>query len=88
MKRPKFTVISQNEIRLDYKDLKFMLVEQKRGVYSIGRAVQLYQMDGFQKTHIKELGWTKTDNHDGPGASAYLRGIVTVPFLVILNFNI
>jgi len=59
----KFLKISDNEIKFKYKDYTFLLVEQSRGVYSIGKAVQLYQLDGLKKEHIKELAWTKSDNH-------------------------
>lgn len=61
MEKAKFTKVSENETRLDYKGSKFMLVEQDRGVYSGGRAIQLYLMEGFTKKHLKEIGWTKSD---------------------------
>ena len=61
MEKAKFTKVSENETRLDYKGSKFMLVEQNRGVYSGGRAIQLYLMEGFTKKHLKEIGWTKSD---------------------------
>jgi hypothetical protein len=76
--KPKFTTVSSNEVRLDYKGNKFMLVEQNRGVYGIGRAIQLYLMEGFEKKHIKEIGWTKGDNHGGEFKDdSFLKGIVT-----------
>ena len=76
-KLPVFTVISETENRIDYKGIKFLLVEQSRGVYGTGRSIQLYQMDGLKKTHIKEIGWTKTDNYDGElKKDSLLRGIV------------
>lgn len=79
MNTPKFTHIDDSEVRLDYKNHKFLLVEQRRGCLSIGRAVQLYQLDGLKKEHIKELGWTKSDNHGGCEQSgAYLKGIVNL----------
>lgn len=59
----KFTRISDNEIKFSYENYNFLLVEQKRGVYSIGKAVQLYQLDGLEKKHIKEMAWTQSDNH-------------------------
>ena len=77
--KPKFTKIDESETRLDYKGHKFLIVEQDRGVYSMGRAIQLYRMQDFEKIHVKELGWTKTDNHGGPDKSnAYLKGIVKI----------
>ena len=79
MNTPKFTHIDDSEVRLDYRDHKFLLVEQRRGCLSIGRAVQLYQLDGLKKEHIKELGWTRSDNHGGCEKSgAYLKGIVNL----------
>ena len=59
--KAKFTTITENETRLDYKGNKFMLVEQNRGVYGSGRAIQLYLVEGFDKKHLKEIGWTKSD---------------------------
>jgi hypothetical protein len=84
--KSKFTQVSSNEIKLelthDYLtqcDRSFILVEQNRGVYSIGRAVQLYQLDGLKKEHIKELAWTKDDNHGGMRDSdAHHKGITTL----------
>ena len=69
MEKAKFTKVSENETRLDYRGHKFMLVEQRRGVYSGGRAIQLYLMEGFDKKHLKELGWTKSDGYYRPGDS-------------------
>jgi hypothetical protein len=59
----KFTQISNNEIKFKYKDYNFLLIEQKRGVYGAGKAVQLYQLDGVKKEHIKELAWTEDDGY-------------------------
>lgn len=64
-KQPKFIQVSLNEVKFEYKGYKFLLVEQDRGVYSAGKAVQLYQTDGLDRKHIKEMGWTKSDNHGG-----------------------
>jgi hypothetical protein len=61
MKSAKFTQISPSETRLDYEGNKFLLVEQSRGVYGAGRAIQLYLVHGFERKHLKELGWTKSD---------------------------
>lgn len=63
----KFVEISQNEIKFEYKKIKFILEEQKVGVYGMGRCINLHQLDGVQKTFIKCIGWTRTDNHGGPG---------------------
>jgi hypothetical protein len=61
----KFTRVSGNEIKLEFDNSRFLLIEDRRGVYSIGKAVQLYQLDGLKKEHIKELAWTRSDNHGG-----------------------
>jgi len=78
--QPKFLKVDQNETRLDYKGYKFLLIEQDRGVYSAGKAIQLYQLDGVIKKHVKEIGWTKDDNHRGlkkDFEQSYLREIST-----------
>ena len=78
MSKPIFKQIDSRETRLDYKGHKFLLIEQNRGVYGMGSAIQLYQLNGLKKEHIKEIGWTKSDNHGGPSkGEAYLEGIVT-----------
>ena len=75
-----FTKVSNNETRLDYRGMKFLLVEQTRGVYSIGRAIQLYALDGFKREHIKEIGWTRDDNALGMRSSdAYYKEKEIVP---------
>jgi hypothetical protein len=75
---PKFTKIDESETLLEYKNYRFMLVERSRGVFGLGKAVQLYRLDGFDKKHIKELGWTKSDNHEGQDkGGSYLSGVVT-----------
>jgi len=60
-----FTQVSHNEIKFEFKGYKFLLVENNRGVFGSGRAVQLYQLEGLKKEHIKEIAWTKSDNHGG-----------------------
>jgi hypothetical protein len=67
MQKPKFTQVAPNEVKIDYKGNKFMLIEKSRGVYSIGKAVQLYHLDGFDKKHLKEVAWTVSDNHSCKG---------------------
>ncbi len=74
----KFEQVSTNEVKFTFKDMKFLLVESDRGVYGLGRAVQLYQLNGLKKEHVKEIGWTKTDNHGGPTKSgSHLTGLQT-----------
>ena len=81
----KFTEVSANEIKLEIfgppRNYKFLIIEQNAGVYSIGRAVHLYCLDDsihLKKTHIKELAWTKSDNHGGMGNSdAHFKSEIT-----------
>ena len=75
-KRTVFTTISQNEMKFEYKGKKFILKEQKVGVYGMGRCVSLYELDGVKKEFVKCVGWTQTDNHGGPSKECILRGIV------------
>ena len=65
--RPKFIQLSRNEVKIDYKGNRFMLIEKSRGVYGLGSSIQLYHLDGFDKKHIKEVGWTNSDNHECKG---------------------
>lgn len=64
---PIFTKVAPNEVKIEYKGNKFVLIEDKRGVYGLGRAIQLYQLKDFDKTHLKEVGWTSSDNHSCSG---------------------
>lgn len=74
----KFITISDNEIKFKHKDYTFLLVEQKRGVYGAGKAVQLYQLEGIKKEHVKELAWTQSDNNRGMEKSeAYYKSRLT-----------
>lgn len=66
-KQPKFEQISQNEVKFSHMGHKFLLEESKVGVYGLGRCIRLYQLDGLKKEFIKCIGWTKSDNHGGPG---------------------
>ena len=77
--KPTFTRISANEIRLDYKGHKFILLERNQGIYGMGMAVMLQRLEGFDTKHMKVLGWTKGDNHGGEKKSDnLLNGIVTI----------
>jgi hypothetical protein len=75
-KNIKFEQISQNEVKFAHMGHKFLLVEDKVGVYGIGRAVRLYQLDGLKKEFIKCIGWTKSDNHGGPGKDCITSDII------------
>lgn len=78
-KKLTFKSISSNETIFEYKGKKFLLLERSRGVLSLGRAVQLYLLEDFDRKHLKEMGWTRTDNHSGPGgADPYIPGITTL----------
>ena len=57
----KFTQVSDTETKFEYKGHKLLLVSKSRGVYGMGQAVQLYEMKGLEKVHIKEIAWTKDD---------------------------
>jgi hypothetical protein len=65
--KAKFTEIARGEVRIDYKGNKFLLLEKSRGTYGLGSAVQLYLLEGFDKKHLKEIGWTSSDNHSCSG---------------------
>lgn len=77
MSKPKFTQVSPNEVRIDHKDHKFLLIEQNRGVYGMGKSISLYHLDGFEKKHLKEVGWTKSDNHNSKGMKEALITVYT-----------
>ena len=79
MKKAKFTTISPNETRIDYKGHKFLLIEQNRGFYGAGRAVQLYLLEGFEKKHLKEIGWTKSDGSCKGMQDACINRITDLP---------
>jgi hypothetical protein len=66
-KKVEFKQISQNEVKFTFKGMGFLMEEKKVGVYGLGRAVVLYGLDGLDKKYVKTVGWTKTDNHGGPG---------------------
>jgi hypothetical protein len=57
----KFKKVSDTETRFEYKGHKLLLVSQSRGVYGMGQAVQLYEMKGLEKVHVKEIAWLKDD---------------------------
>lgn len=65
-----FTQISPNEHLFTHKKEKYLLVEKSRGVYGLGSSVQLYHLNGINRTHVKEIGWTKSDNHGCSGMSS------------------
>jgi hypothetical protein len=73
---PKFEQISQNEIKFDYLGQRFILEEGKVGVFGLGRCIRLYQLDGLKKEFIKCIGWTKSDNHGGPGKDCLTTDII------------
>jgi hypothetical protein len=75
--RPVFRQVGLTEAKFDYRDHKFILKEKNRGVLGIGSAVQLYELVGVESKHVKEIGWTRSDNHSGPAKTAFLQGIVS-----------
>jgi len=76
-KKVEFKQISQNETKFTLQGRGFLLEEKKIGVYGLGRAVILYGLDGFTKTFVKTVGWTKTDNHGGPGKDCITSTLTT-----------
>jgi hypothetical protein len=79
MKRVKFESISPNEIKFEHQGHKFLLIEKDRGVYGMGRAVGLHKLDGLTKTYLKEIAWTRKDNHGGENnKDSVLSGIQTM----------
>jgi hypothetical protein len=59
----KFTTISQNEVKFEYKKLKFILEEGRIGTYGRCRAIRLYQLTGIKKEFVKCVGWMEPDNY-------------------------
>ena len=79
VKKPEFVRISPNEIKFKYKEINFLLIEKDYGVYSIGKIISLFQLDGLKKEFIKGIGCTKSDNHGGEGSKTLLlQGIQNV----------
>lgn len=77
--KAKFTDLGPDEVRMDYLGKKFLLVQRKRGALGIGLAVQLYELDGLDRKHVKEIGWTKSDNHgNGDYRDSYLKRVATM----------
>lgn len=73
----KFIRISSNEIKFDYKNLRFILEEKGQGVYSMGKAILLFRLNGTTKEFLKTIGWTRSDNYHGEeNESNLLNGIV------------
>jgi hypothetical protein len=75
----RFITISNTEIKIEHRKITFLLVEGDVGVYSMGRCMRLYQMDGLKKTFIRCIGWTKPDGgyETYKKNEAYLPGLVT-----------
>lgn len=73
-----FVQIAQNEFKFKFMDKSFIIKERKVGCLGLGRCISLYQLDGVDMNYIKTIGWTKSDNHNGPGNNTVLKGIVTV----------
>lgn len=65
--KPVFTQISPNEVKIKYREQVFILEESNRGTWGLGRAIGLKQLVGLEKKYIKEVGWTKSDNHGNGG---------------------
>lgn len=73
-----FKQITANEVKLTLKGDNYLLVEQDRGVYGAGRAIQLYKLNGVEKVHLVELGWVQKDNYGGENKKdKVIQGITT-----------
>jgi len=75
----KFNQISPNEVKFKHKDTNFLLEDDSIGTYGIGSAIRLFRLDGGDRKFIKCVGWTKSDNHNGPkSATVLIPGITTM----------
>jgi len=80
MKPDEFIKISQNEVKFEYRKIKFILQEQNYGVYSADKCIVLHQLEGVQKTFIKGIGCTRSDNRGCENdKTLLLNGIVKFP---------
>jgi hypothetical protein len=78
MTKIKYDVISQNEVKFEYKGYKFLLREKSCGVLGAGRCVNLLQLEGLTTKQLKTIGRTKTDNSGTESSfNTLLKGIVT-----------
>lgn len=66
-KIPVFEAITQREVLITYHGEKFLLREKSRGCLGIGTAIQLYRVKGLDTDHMREIGWTSSDNHSCNG---------------------
>lgn len=65
--KPVFTQLSVDEVKINYRGMKFLLIEGDRGFYGAGRAIHLYKLeDNLDKKLMVEVGWTQTDNSHSP----------------------
>jgi hypothetical protein len=62
-KNVKFTMISQNEYKFEFKGLKFILEEGKIGTYGGCRCIRLHQLNGVKKEFVKCVGWISPDRY-------------------------
>jgi len=86
-KNVKFTMISQNECKFEFKGSKFLLSERSQGVYGLGLGVLLHELNGTDKKFIKTVGWTKSDNHGGPSKECITSEITTFENCKTLALN-
>jgi hypothetical protein len=76
-KTVKFTMISQNECKFEFKGKKFILAEHNVGVFGLGRCVNIYELNEVTKKYVKTVGWTRSDNHGGPDKDCITSSIIT-----------
>ncbi len=73
----KFREISNTEVAFAHYDKKFLLREQRQGVFALGYAILLYELDGLNRKFVRTIGYTKSDNHDSEQKKTLLvQGII------------
>jgi hypothetical protein len=73
-----FTKLSSFETKFAHKGHTFILQAMDQGVYSAGRAVHLFQLDGLKRNCIVCAGWTRSDGYEEDFADALIKGITTM----------
>ena len=77
--KPIFTQVSEAEVKLEYKGHKFLLKNQRQGVYSGGRAILLHKIkEDLTTEYMKTLGWLRGDGYDAEKkVDNFITGITT-----------
>ena len=70
--------IDASTVKIATKTESFLLIEQSRGVYGSGKAIQLYHLNGIKQEHVKEIGWTRDDGYKtAKKEPGFIEGITT-----------